>query len=133
MAASGVESMEIVGQRYRLGPATFAGVISIKTQNGRLGGLEPEAGAYAFDFEGLNLAREFYSPVHPSSVEQDGRIPDFRTVLHWEPLLQASGSGVNEVSFYTSDETGSFIAVVQGITDKGIAGSTTVTFVVGER
>jgi len=131
MPAADVKTLEIIAQRYRLGPVSFGGIISLKTSNGRLGGLEPEPGAYAFDFEGLQMERKFYSPVY-SSAKQSERIPDFRNVLYWKPILAASGKEANEVSFFTSDETGLFIVVVQGLTEDGVAGASTFMFRVGD-
>ena len=130
MPAADVKTMDIIAQRYRLGPISFGGIVSLKTSNGRLGGLEPEPGAYAFDFEGLQIKREFYSPFYSSSRQSD-RIPDFRNVLYWQPILTSSGKG-DEVSFFTSDETGLFIVVVQGLTEDGIAGASTFMFRVGD-
>ena len=71
MPAADVKALDIVSQRYRLGPVSFGGIVSLKTSNGRLGGLEPEPGAYAFDFEGLQVEREFYSPVYASSTQHN--------------------------------------------------------------
>jgi len=127
MPATDVKTLDIIAQRYRLGPATFGGIVSLKTSNGRLGGLEPEPGAYAFDFEGLQAAREFYSPVNSTST-QSNRIPDFRNVLYWQPILTTTTKRGEEVSFFTSDETGQFIVVVQGLTDDGIAGAGSLMF-----
>jgi hypothetical protein len=129
MPAAGVASLEVITQRYRLGPATFDGIVSLKTTKGQLAGLEPEPGAYAFDFEGLQPLREFYSPVYPTSAEEMDRTPDFRNVLFWQPNLETSKSGEQQINFYTSDETGVFVVVVQGVANGGIAGCSTVSTV----
>jgi hypothetical protein len=131
MPASNVKTLDIISQRYRLGPASFGGIVSLKTSNGRLGGLEPEPGAYVFDFDGLDVAREFYSPVHNTSTQQKNRVPDFRNVLYWLPNLKTSSKNAEELSFFTSDEPGSFIIVAQGLTEDGIAGCGIFEFKVG--
>ncbi|HMG92840.1 MAG TPA: hypothetical protein VK589_22440 [Chryseolinea sp.] len=128
MAAVGVASLDVVTQRYRLGPATFDGIVSLKTAKGQLAGLQPEPGAFVFDFEGLQSLREFYSPVYPTSAEETDRIPDFRSVLFWQPNLETSKTGDHHINFYTSDETGLFMVVVQGVAKGGIAGCSTFTF-----
>ncbi len=132
MPATDIKTLDIISQRYRLGPVSFGGIVSLKTLNGRLGGLEPEPGAYAFDFEGLQAEREFYSPVYASSTQQNNRIPDFRNVLYWHPNLKTSGTDAKQVSFFTSDETGLFVVVVQGLTEDGIAGGGAFRFRVGD-
>ena len=133
MPAANVKTLDIIAQRYRLGPASFGGIVSLKTSNGRLGGLEPEPGAYAFDFDGLQLEREFYSPVHTSFAQEDDRIPDFRTVLYWKPILTVAADKAEQLNFFTSDEVGSFIIVVEGLTEDGISGCGSFTFEVGKR
>ena len=132
MPAANVKTLDVIAQRYRLGPVSFGGIVSLKTSNGRLGGLEPEPGAYAFDFDGLQMQREFYSPVYSSSSQPD-RVPDFRSVLYWEPNLTTSATRAEQVTFFTSDEDGLFVVVVEGMTENGIAGCGTLTFEVGRR
>jgi hypothetical protein len=132
MPATGVKTLEVVAHRYRLGPASFDGIVSLRTVKGQLAGLEPDPGAYAFDFEGLQAPRDFYTPVYQSSTQGNNRIPDFRNVLYWQPSMEVSSAGDHHVEFYTSDESGTFIIVVQGLTSEGIGGCSTSTFNVSE-
>ena len=56
------------------------------------------------------------------------RLPDFRNLLHWVPTLIPDAQGRASLDFYTSDQTGTYRVVVQGLTPTGQAGSTEVTF-----
>jgi len=132
MPAAGVKTLDVVAHRYRLGPASFDGIVSLRTAKGQLAGLEPDPGAYAFDFEGLQASREFYTPVYQASTQENNRIPDFRNVLYWQPNMEITEAGDHHVEFYTSDESGTFIIVVQGLTSEGIGGCSTSTFNVSE-
>jgi uncharacterized protein YfaS (alpha-2-macroglobulin family) len=82
-------------------------------------------------YDGLQLQREFYSPVYGSQEQVGSREPDFRNLLFWSPEVNTNASGKKQISFYTSDVKGKYVVVVQGITADGKAGVNTATFTVG--
>lgn len=49
-------------------------------------------------------------------ADLQSRLPDYRTTLYWSPQLTANDK---QISFYTSDIKGKYIAVVQGIDNNG--------------
>ncbi|MCD4663641.1 MAG: hypothetical protein K8R68_00120 [Bacteroidales bacterium] len=51
-------------------------------------------------------------------MEKNNRIPDFRTLLYWNPELLIS-QGDNTLNFYTSDNTGDYDIIVRGVTKNG--------------
>jgi hypothetical protein len=57
--------------------------------------------------------------------------PDFRRLLHWQPLVELSG-GAQEITVANADELGTFEVIVEGITDRGeqIFGRATYTVAV---
>jgi len=115
-----VRKLEIVRDRYFYGPSEAEGIFSFTTYKGDLGGLDLDPHAVVIDYEGLQLRREFYSPVYDTEEQASSRIPDFRNVLYWSPSVVTQGKGA--VSFFTSDQPGKYVGVVQGITLKGDAG-----------
>ncbi|HEY8780990.1 MAG TPA: MG2 domain-containing protein [Mucilaginibacter sp.] len=115
-----VRKLEVVPYRYFYGPAVEEGIFSFTTYKGDLGGVELDPHAVVLDYEGLQLRREFYSPVYDTEAKSASRIPDFRNVLYWSPSVITHGKGT--ASFYTSDQPGKYIGVVQGITPTGDAG-----------
>jgi len=114
-----VRKLEVVPFRYYYGPAVVEGVFSFTTYKGDLGGVELDPRALVVDYEGMQLHREFYSPTYDNEALVNSRIPDFRSVLYWTPEVNTSGP----VSFYTSDQPGKYVGVVQGLTASGDAGS----------
>jgi hypothetical protein len=59
-----------------------------------------------------------YLPGYPDySLEKDARsvIVDYRTLLFWEPMLQADEEGKMQFKFYSSDMPGTYIITVQGM------------------
>jgi hypothetical protein len=114
-----VRKLEVVPFRYYYGPSDSEGIFSFTTYKGDLGGVELDPHAIVVDYEGMQLQREFYSPVYDTETQAASRIPDFRNVLYWSPELS---TGRNAASFYTSDQPGKYIGVVQGLTASGDAG-----------
>jgi hypothetical protein len=88
-----------------------------------MGGFEIDPKSVVIDYEGLNLQREFYSPVYETEQQMSSRLPDFRNVLFWKPNVITDSQGKSTLSFYTSDQQGKYIGIVQGITPNGNAGS----------
>lgn len=52
--------------------------------------------------------------------ESEKRIPDLRSVLHWEPGISVYATKETPVEFYTADGTGTYTVKVSGITEDGI-------------
>lgn len=121
-----VKKLEVVSQRYYYGATEQNGIFSFTTYKGDLGGVELDPRAIVVDYEGLQLQREFYSPVYDSPAQAGSRIPDYRNLLYWTPTITRQGNGT--VSFYTSDLQGKFVGVIQGITANGDAASQYFTF-----
>ncbi|MBB6128596.1 hypothetical protein [Mucilaginibacter lappiensis] len=123
-----VKKLEVIRERYYYGPSVHEGILSYTTYKGDLGGVEMDPHAVVLDYEGLQLQREFYSPVYDTDEAVKSRIPDFRNLLFWQPNVNINTDGKGQLSFYTSDQTGKFIGLIQGLTPNGDAGSRYFTF-----
>ena len=117
-----VRKLEVVRERYFYGPADAEGIFSFTTYKGDLGGIELDPKAIVLDYEGLQLHRIFYSPSYDTPERLSGRIPDFRNLLYW------SAGVTGPITFYTSDQKGRYVGIIQGITKQGVAGSGQFTF-----
>jgi len=74
------------------------------------------------------MQREFYTPKYDQDKTDYKRIPDFRNVLIWKPDIRIGKENFATIHFYTSDRKGRYMGVVEGINDKGQAGSTRFFF-----
>lgn len=115
-----IRKLEVVPNNYFYGPSEDVGIFSFTSYKGDLGGVELDPKAIVMDYEGMQLRREFYSPTYDTEARSASRMPDFRNVLYWSPSVITQGKGT--ASFYTSDQPGKYVGVVQGITAKGQAG-----------
>lgn len=123
-----IRKLEVMDGLYYLGPLAFPGIVSYTTYKGDLGGFQLDPRALVLSYEGVQGKKEFYAPRYDIAEQQKSRIPDFRNLLHWSPQLITDPRGKQSLNFYSSDQTGTYKVVVQGMTKNGIAGSKMLTF-----
>lgn len=121
-----VERLDVIATRYRLGAYTADGILNYTSYFGNLEGFNADDRDIVVDYEGLQPKRIFYAPKYVTPLDRESRIPDFRSVLYWNPELKADGQ--QKLSFYTGDLKGKFLMVIEGISSDGKIGSTTTTF-----
>jgi hypothetical protein len=123
-----IRKLEVIDGLYYLGPVAFSGIVSYTTYKGDLGGFQLDPRALVLSYEGVQGRKEFYAPRYEIAEQQKNRIPDFRNLLHWSPQIITNEQGKQSVNFYSSDQTGTYKVVVQGLTKNGVAGSKSFTF-----
>lgn len=125
-----VKRLDVVPTRYNVGGINFKGITSFETYQGKFDAFDLTPGVIAVDYDGLQLQREFYSPVYETAGQREQRIPDFRSTLYWTPDVQIAKDGKAALRFYTSDTPGKFLVVLQGFNGNGEPVSTTSSFIV---
>jgi hypothetical protein len=123
-----IRKLDMVDREFYWGPIRTNGVINLTSYKGDMAGFEIDPRAVVLDYEGMQLQREFYSPVYETEQQQKNRVPDFRNVLYWAPDVNTDVNGKAKVSFYTADKPGKYAVVLQGLTADGQAGSYNSTF-----
>jgi hypothetical protein len=123
-----VKKMEVVPEKYILGEYTYEGIVSFTTYHGELEDFKLNPKSVKLDYEGLQMKREFFSPVYETEQQIASRVPDFRNVLYWSPGIQTDSSGHARVHFFTGDVKGKYVAVLQGLDENGNAGSYSFSF-----
>jgi hypothetical protein len=123
-----IRKLEVVNERYYWGPSFYEGILSFTTYKGDLADVEMDPNAVVIDYEGMQLQREFYAPAYETEAQQKSRTPDFRNLLFWSPDVITGEQSGSKISFYTSDQTGKYFGLIQGITSNGDAGSQSFTF-----
>jgi hypothetical protein len=124
-----IRKIEVVRRRYFYGPLIMNGIVNFTTYEPdpvMISGLD----AVVFEYDGLQFAREFYSPVYDTPQQLSNRIPDFRSQLFWSHNLKTDLNGTGKVNFYTSDQKGEYIVVVQGMNVDGRVGEQFARFTV---
>ncbi len=96
------------------------GIVAIYSRQGS--GLpqasSPSMGIINMKHPGYYNAREFYAPNYDKKRSEHAK-PDFRSTLHWEPILEAGKNGVLKTKFYTSDKRSTYKITIEGLTKEG--------------
>ncbi len=122
-----IKKLEVMDGMYYLGHRSFSGVVSYTTYKGDLAGFELDPRALVLSYQFAQSKKEFYAPRYDATT-RDSRLPDFRNLLHWSPTLTPDAQGKISLDFSTSDQTGTYRVVVQGLTPNGQTGSAQLTF-----
>jgi len=123
-----IKRLDVIKDRYFWGPADAEGILSYASYKSDLAGVEVDPHAVVMDYEGMQLQRVFYSPAYDTDAAVSSRVPDFRNLLFWIPTIKTNTQGKNQLTFYTSDEEGKYVGVIQGMTADGETGSQCFTF-----
>ena len=125
-----IQRLDVITSRYLQGTASYSGLVSFTTYKGDLEGFQLDPRVLIQEYEGLQEQREFYAPRYDTPEQQRSRRPDLRELLYWNPAVTiAAGSGASQpLEFYTGDQAGRYLVVVQGLAANGAAGSTRFTF-----
>lgn len=113
-----VKTLDVVTQPYSAGALVLDGIVSYRTYRGDLSGFQFTPGKFVLDYDALQAGKTFYSPRYETSTERNSRVPNARQLLYWAPDLQTSGSG-KVLDFYTSDQPGKYLVIVQGLSSDG--------------
>jgi hypothetical protein len=122
-----VKKLEVLNRRYYMGVLSMPGIVSYTTYTGDLAGFELDPRTITLDYDGLQLRREFYSPMYETPKQRASRLPDQRYLLHWNPDIVVE-NGERLIEFYTSDLEGDYRVVIEGISPSGHAGRASKTF-----
>lgn len=109
-----IRKLDVVNENYVLGGYIFHGLANFLSYEGLYDQIELNPQAITVDYEGLQLQREFYSPDYSTSIQQNSRVPDLRTTLFWTPDVTT-----NKIQFYTGDNKGRYVVVLQGVDANG--------------
>ncbi|MDP4253399.1 MAG: hypothetical protein Q8938_05300 [Bacteroidota bacterium] len=125
-----IRSLEVVTHRFYTNSTVADGILSYKTYDGDLAGYPLDPNAVAVQYSGLQQRREFYMPSYDHAEEVRSPIPDLRNLLIWDPAVRTDEQGKKRLSLTTSDLPGTYLVVLQGLTEDGLPGSVVRTFTV---
>jgi hypothetical protein len=123
-----IQKLEVMDSRYLHGAMMYEGLVSYTTYKGDLEGFPLDARVLVQHYEGLQEQREFYAPRYDTPDARQSRLPDLRNLLYWNPNVTTTSTTPTTLDFYTGDQAGRYIVVLQGLSNTGLAGSTSFTF-----
>ena len=112
---SNIESISLVEGLYVIGAETYYGIVDVKTKSKDF---EINQNDYTKVLNRINTQpkKVYYQENYINSTNK--RIPDFRTQLLWIPRSNLE-YGNNNFAFYTSDNSGYYDIIVNGVTSTG--------------
>jgi hypothetical protein len=111
-----LQRIEIVARKYFYSVLQTDGIISMRTYDGNAKGL-PTDKLLQRVHSAMQPPKIYYTPSY--SLKTDSRVPDFRIQLLWESTIVLGAAKTKNVSFFTSDVTGTFVITVSGFTRDG--------------
>jgi len=128
-----VEGIEIIKSNYNLavyGDEGSSGVIEITLKKGgSMFGSMPVYNVARYLVKGYTNQREFYSPAYDKPADSHKEL-DLRSTIYWNPNFVSDPEGKAKLSYFTSDQPGTYRAVVEGIDIDGRLARQVYTFTV---
>ena len=110
-----IRRIDIFPRGYVLGTSLFWGLANFSTYKENHENVDIDPKAVVLDYEGLQIKREFYSPDYSNAELWKSRVPDLRNTLYWSADISSN----QQVQFYTGDNKGKYIVIVQGLSNTG--------------
>ena len=118
-----IYKIDVLTETNLTGNVFSNGLLSYITYQGDLAGFPIDANALVVEYEGAQNAKKFYSPAYNTKQSQNSSTPDFRNLLHWDPMISYKSGLEQKIRFYTSDLSGRYAIVIQGLSSNGLMGS----------
>jgi hypothetical protein len=113
-----VDRIDVYNGRYIFGNNLFSGIVAFYTTHNTYPELQPDPFTQIVSYEAPQSRRLFYAPDYGEAGRLSSRLPDFRHTLYWDADVEAVDGSAN-VRFFTSDLTGTYQVLVEGITTSG--------------
>jgi len=116
--ARNIEKISLTRDQFRLGQKEYQGIISIETFNADFLDTYTAKNSLVVPFaQPVAKKNYFVQSYQPEDVSFD-RIPDYRRMLYWNPLLNIADSDY-QFEFFTSDVEGTYEVILNGFTSYG--------------
>jgi hypothetical protein len=110
-----VTRIEVINEPYMLGSHSISSLISVTTGTSDFAGLKFPPSTVFLNYQ-TREAPHAFPAAGPETRES--RMPDFRTVLYWNPQINL-GPGGHQLEFYTSDHESEYLLLVRGWDELG--------------
>ncbi|GAC1426176.1 MAG: Plug domain-containing protein [Flavisolibacter sp.] len=124
-----IKRLDVIPTSYNLGNSLFPGIASFISYNAKDQNVAVNKNAIIMEYEGLQLRRQFFSPVYENSSFKISRMPDFRNTLLWVPDVKLNPKESQfQIEFYSSDMKGIYRVALEGLKNDGRPISSSTSF-----
>ena len=114
-----VKQIDVINSIYYLEDQELGAIISIQTRKGDLSALDFDNRIFRQEFTGYEYSYSFSRPDYSIDSIFSSPMADFRNLLYWNPGIKSDKSKTSNIKFYTSDDSGNYLIIVEGINPKG--------------
>lgn len=125
-----IERIRIGRSEYYIGTNKYQGIVEISTKENDFWNSSNLRGISTYDIPAPIERKVYYNQTYGQSKASNtdyNRIPDFRNQLLWRPDFELS-EGETLLTFFTSDNVGTYEIVLEGFTNSGKAISAVAHF-----
>ena len=123
-----VEKIDAIREIYIVGDFQFPGIVNVLTKSTDYKNMTIPVNALRIPYTVAQPVASFNAPDYSSEDLKNGRIPDFRNTLYWNPSLQHDKNGKYMIEFWSSDFISDYVIKAEGVTGDGKIVSLTKTF-----
>lgn len=119
-SAFNIQNIRVVRDKYFYGSKIFQGIVNIETIDNDFHKTAQIPALNPIKLSMPEPEKNYFKADYSQEAGLLNNIPDFRKQLLWHPSLTIQSMNT-EVDFYTSDESGTFEIVIEGISSQGKA------------
>lgn len=112
-----IKTIDVITDERTFGDLIFGGCVSITTKTKEMYRSKPADASLRFvnDVPNMNVSEK----TDDFAAINNDKLPYFKQLLYWNPDMQIKPSIHNNFSFYTSDNKGQYVVVIQGLSEDG--------------
>ncbi|MEP2279963.1 hypothetical protein, partial [Maribacter sp.] len=113
-----IEKISLTRDQFRLGQKEYQGIISIETFDANFLDTYTAKNSLIVPFTQPVAKKNYFVQTYQTDDTSFNRIPDYRRILYWNPLLNIEASDY-QFEFFTSDIEGTYEIILNGFTSYG--------------
>ncbi|MEP2237346.1 MAG: hypothetical protein ABJI22_03225 [Maribacter sp.] len=113
-----IEKISLTRDQFRLGQKEYQGIISIETFDADFLDTYTAKNSLIVPFTQPVAKKNYFVQTYQTEDTSFNRIPDYRRMLYWNPLLNIEASDY-QFDFFTSDIEGTYEIILNGFTSYG--------------
>ncbi|WP_289644251.1 hypothetical protein [Maribacter aestuarii] len=130
LPSKSIKTIKVGRDQYLYGSHVFQGIIDISTFEGNSFEAYLDTNTQVISFDQPRIKKNYYKEDYAEAMrDTKKRLPDFRSQLLWLPEIRPNASSFS-INFYTSDVSGEFEIILEGVSNLGVPISITESFTV---
>lgn len=118
-----LKRVEVITSRYCKGPSIFGGIVHAITYEGDAKRISKGDDLFLQSYDFPGEPSSFSRPDYSIDSQQESRLPDFKSLLYWNPAIQTNAEGKAQVRFFTGDGAGVYVIRAEALAPSGKTGS----------